>query len=235
MSPYVPSLKTDGKSEDRLLIDAKVEPLAEVLASGIVANFDALRAYQQSFYFICQGLHDLYLKEEVLSTDGTPLAEASLNLARTIWEVGEKYGYQGAFLGELNYALTRLIQRVPQIMVSTGKWAAKDEIRYWLYAVTVEALVLISATFLPRALGIGGVLEDVKDEYKRRVNPSYEAAQIVKSGDCYDTPYYNRLVRIVDESGKEVGKILVDVVRSPETLGKDVLDGELVLHTKVTA
>lgn len=234
MSPYVPSLKTDGKSDDRILIDAKVETLSAVIATEVNVNFDVLRSYQNAFYFVCQGLQDQYIKSEIL-TDGSPIATASSELARTIWSIGEKYGYQGAFLGELNYALTRLIQRVPQLMVASGKWAAKDEIRYWLYAVTVEALCLISATFLPRAMGIGGVLEDVKDEYKRRVNPSYEAAQIVKSGDCYDTPFYNRLVRVVDEDGKEVGKILVDMVRSAETLGKDVLDGELVLHTKVTA
>ncbi len=39
-----------------------------------------------------------------------------------------------------------------------------------------------------------GALEDVKDEYKRRANTAYEAAQIRKSEDCYDTPYHTELV-----------------------------------------
>lgn len=34
--------------------------------------------------------------------------------------------------------------------------------------------------------GLCGVFIDIKDEYKRRVNTAYEAAQILKSGDCYD-------------------------------------------------
>jgi hypothetical protein len=43
--------------------------------------------------------------------------------------------------------------------------------------------------------GIAGVFEDVKDEYKRRVNTAYEALQIRKSGDCYDkSPFRTQLV-----------------------------------------
>lgn len=43
--------------------------------------------------------------------------------------------------------------------------------------------------------GLTGVFEDVKDEYKRRVNTAYEAAQILKSGDCYElAPYRTQLV-----------------------------------------
>ena len=45
------------------------------------------------------------------------------------------------------------------------------------------------------ANGLAGVFEDVKDEYKRRVNTAYEAAQILKSGDCYDrVPFHTQLV-----------------------------------------
>ena len=231
MCPYVPSEKTDGKSQDRNLIDIKVEALASDIASRINNNFDVIAFYTEAFYFIGTTLQELVCNLTLSLSKDRP----SVDLAHTIFEVGASYGYQGAFLGELNYAITRLIQRVPQLMVGLGKWQTKDEIRYWLYANTVEALVSATNKFIDRGLGIGGVFEDIKDEYKRRVNPSYEAAQIVKSGDCYDTPYYNRLVRIVDENGKEVGKILVDMVRSEETLHKDVLDGELVLRTKVTA
>ncbi len=43
--------------------------------------------------------------------------------------------------------------------------------------------------------GLAGVFEDVKDEYKRRVNSAYEAAQILKSGDCYEySPFQTQLV-----------------------------------------
>jgi|SRR5579872_279343 len=224
--PYVPSMKTDGKSQDRILIDAAVEHLALTLVELNTTNFSVLSNYKVIFDSIGNTLI-------TLSKD--PLYFTGSELAHVVFSVGSTYKYEGAFLGELNYALTRLIQRVPQLMVKAGKWAAKDEIRYWLYAVTVEALTVAASNFQNSGIGIGGVFEDVKDEYKRRVNPSYEAAQIIKSGDCYDTPYYNRLVRIVDEEGKEVGKILVDMVRSEETLNKDILDGELVLRTKVNA
>lgn len=70
-----------------------------------------------------------------------------------------------------------------------------------------------------------GVLQDVSAEHKRRVNVAYEAAQIVKSGDCYDTPYYTRLVEVVDKDGKHVGHFEVMLKRSEETLNKDLLDG----------
>lgn len=224
--PYVPSLKTDGKSQDRILIDAAVETLASTLVTLNTNNFSVLANYKVMFGSIGDSL-------VALTKDPHHIVPSKL--AEVIFNVGASYKYEGAFLGELNYALTRLIQRVPQLMVKTGKWAEKDEIRYWLYAMTVEALIWAASAFKNSNMGIGGVFEDVKDEYKRRVNPSYEAAQIIKSGDCYDTPYYNRLVKIVDEDGKEVGKILVDMVRSEETLHKDILDGELVLRTKVNS
>jgi hypothetical protein len=223
--PYVPSTKTDGKSQDRILIDAVVEHLASTLVELNTTNFSVLDNYKVIFGSIGHSL---------IKLQNDPHSIVPSELAEVVFSVGAAYGYDGAFLGELNYALTRLIQRVPQLMVKVGKWAAKDEIRYWLYAITVEALTVSAAEFQNSGFGIGGVFEDVKDEYKRRVNPSYEAAQIIKSGDCYDTPYYNRLVRIVDEEGNEVGKILVDMVRSEKTLNQDILDGELVLRTKVT-
>lgn len=130
--PYVPSEKTDEKSQDRNIINKAVE-----------------------------------------------------ELAKSIVEVAISYGYDGAFLGELNYAITRLIQRIPQIFVD--KKIFKSALRYWIYA------------------GIAGVLIDVKDEYKWRVNRSYECEQILKSGDCYDTPFFTKLIEVVDEEGKSIG------------------------------
>lgn len=156
MVPYVPSEKTDGKSDDR----RDLEPLAKSLADGIA-------------------------------------------------EVASKYKYEGAFLGELNFALTRLVQHLPRSLQE--KCGFKDEIRYWLQA------------------GLFGVLLDVVLEYKRRVNVSYEAAQIIKSGDCYDTPYYTRLVEVVDAAGKHVGYQEIMLKRDDTTLFADKLAGKIVL------
>jgi len=156
--PYIPGVKTDGKSQDRNILD----PLAKALADGIA-------------------------------------------------QVAAGYKYDGAFLGELNYSLTRLIQHLPRSLQQFQGF--KDEIRYWLYA------------------GIVGVLVDVKDEYKRRVNTAYEAAQIEKSGDCFDTPYYTRLVDVVTENGTKIGTMEVQLKRTPETLVLDTLPYKLVVKT----
>ena len=161
---------------------------------------------------------------------GYNASKEAFELAKTIFEVAEKYKYEGAFLGELNYAITRLIQRVPQIKVSSGQYEAKSELRYWLYAVTVEALIFASDQFKSSGIGISGVFEDIKDEYKRRVNTAYEAAQIIKSGDCYITTWYTRLIEVVDDTGKLLGHQEVMLKRSGDTLNKDVLDYKIVVQ-----
>jgi hypothetical protein len=211
--PYVPT-------NDRPLIYAAVERAANQIVANVGTNFSLLVSYKNLFHSVgndlCVAAHG----------EGDPHSD----LARTIWDAAAKYGHEGAFLGELNYAITRLIQRVPQLMVADRRWAPKDELRYWLYAVTVESLIYTAAYFTGSGCGVGGVFEDIKDEYKRRVNTSYEGAQIEKSGDCYDTPYYNRLMRIVDRDGNEIGKFLVDMSRSEATLHKDILDTTLTAY-----
>ena len=141
-------------------------------------------------------------KTDGKSTDREILDVAVEKLANAICDVSIPYKYDGAFLGELNYSITRLIQRIPQLMVDKGFF--KSALRYWIYA------------------GIAGVLIDIKDEYKRRVNTSYEAAQIVKSGDCYDTPYYTKLVEIIDQIGKVVGYQEV-MIKKEDDNGQDIL------------
>jgi len=226
--PYVPSKKTDGKSRDRELIDMQVEKAAAALAT--VSGFQLLAEYKKFFALLINNLTDLQLV--ALTTPGVELMLPVHPLAQTIFDVGAGYGYEGAFLGELNYAVTRLIQRVPQKMVETGQWKASDELRYWLYAITTQALVYAAVGFASNQYGISGVFEDIKDEYKRRVNTAYEAAQILKSGDCYDTPYYTRLVEVFAGDGNFLGHIEVMLKRSDDTLHKDVLDSKLVLtHT----
>jgi hypothetical protein len=151
-------------------------------------------------------------KTDGIAQDRNILDPLAKQLADGIAKVAAKYKYDGAFLGEMNYALTRLIQHLPRSLQEFQSF--KDEIRYWMYA------------------GIVGVLVDVKDEYKRRVNVAYEAAQIEKSGDCYDTPYYTRLVDVVDKTGAKVGTMEIQLKRTIETLSIDKLKAYLVLEDK---
>ena len=225
--PYVPSMKTDGKSNDRELIDAKVEVVATRIAARTESNFDLSEAYGTVFMDIGEYLENLYR-----GSIGVPSDDVG-QLSETIFNVGKKYNYEGAFLGELNYAITRLIQRVPQIKVKLGLWEAKSEIRYWLYAITTETLFMVASHYKCSGIGIGGVFLDIKDEYKRRVNTAYEAAQIIKSGDCYDTPYYTRLMEVLDEEGSLIGYQEIMVERSKETLHLDVIATESVKALKL--
>ncbi|MBI2625396.1 MAG: hypothetical protein HYW70_03645 [Candidatus Nealsonbacteria bacterium] len=222
--PYVPSKKTDGKSTDREVLDKAVEVLAEEAAGGISDNLSLIEVYKSIFLDVAHSLADR------LSGSKEIKDSSESNLALAIYEVGEKYGYQGAYLGEFNYAFTRFIQRVPQVKVENGEWT--QEFRYWLYAATVEALTYASQEVRGLGLGVSGVFEDIKDEYKRRVNTAYETEQILKSGDCYDAPYYTRLVEVVDENGTHVGHQEIMLKREDATLKKDILDGKIVLKKK---
>lgn len=219
--PYVPSKKTDGKSTDREVLDAAVEALAEKIVGEVTNNLSLIKAYRGSFFKVANFLVDLVKGGEVDDT-----SEES-RLALAINEVSKPYGYEGACLGELNYSITRLIQRVPGLKVEKGEW--EQELRYWMYAATVEALICTASHMSGLGMGIGGVFEDIKDEYKRRVNTAYEAEQIIKSGDCYDTPYYTRRVEVLDEGGNHVGSMEVMLKRSESTLRVDVLDRHIVL------
>lgn len=153
--PYVPSEKTKGKEDDRIVMDPAVKALAEKIA-----------------------------------------------------EVAKRHGYEGAFAGELNYSLTRLLQEIPRELIKAG--VITEEIRYWIQPLMY------------------GVLLDVALEHKRRVNVAYEAEQIVKSGDCYDAPFYTRLIEVVDKDGKHVGYQEVMLKRGEDTLNKDVI-GKMTL------
>jgi hypothetical protein len=202
--PYVPSKKTKPSATDREILDAALEPVAQEIAAHVRENFDVIEEYKRVFCAIA----------DTLSQRRNSQADnAATKLAHVIYDVGAAYKYEGAFLGELNYTITRLIQRVPQIMVKSGKW--KDELRYWLYAATVEALIYTSIETRDRGVGVSGVFEDIKDEYKVRVNRAYEDVQIAKSGDCYDTPYYGRILSGVDEdNGEHVGYFELRLDRS---------------------
>lgn len=200
--PYV-------SADDRPVLDKAVEALAEdVIARLAAANGDTDISviYRQSFLEIAQTLVSIEGK-------ASPKANtAAARLAAQVFGVAEKYGYNGAWLGELNYSITRLIQVVPRKMVEKGRW--KEELRYWLYAQTAGSLVQ-SASDLQRLQapkgrewvldGLVGVMTDIKDEYKRRVNAAYEAVQIRKSGDVYTAPFRTELVDVTGPDGKVAG------------------------------
>lgn len=151
-------------------------------------------------------------------SDKTPLTDddrAVLNpaikqMSEAIATVAARHKYEGAFAGELNYTITRLIQEMPRELVKVG--SISEEMRYWIQPLMY------------------GVLFDVVLEHKRRVNVSYEAHQIVKSGDCYDTPYYTKLIEVKDAMANHVGYQEVMVKRDPETVNEDII-GTMKLTT----
>lgn len=214
--PYVPSEKTDGKSQDRNLIGAKVEALANAMSETIVSNMDVYKMYMYVFRCMKKGYKGYNIN---CNNNIDTVRDYAIALMDTVKTVGAGYGYEGAYLGELNYAITRLIQRVPALLAKNNKCGlvVGKELRYWLYAITVDAL--ISAAQGEGEPGVNGVFEDIKDEYKVRVNKSYEIAQILKSGDCYDTPYFNKVVEVVDENGKVLGHTYIELTND----GKNVL------------
>lgn len=219
--PYVPSKKTDGKSDDRERIDMVVKRLATKIAKQVKTNSDVPELLLNNFKCIGNILIELDIRNGLHIS----ASKEAYNVASTIFEVGGKYKYDGAFLGELNYAMTILIQEVPKELVRMGK--ASSELRYWLYAKTTSALIKAVHFFNESEddvpVGIAGVFEDIKDEYKVRVNPAYEIAQIIKSGDCYTTPYFTKPIEVVDNTGKLVGHVYVNVERNDENVKEDVL------------
>lgn len=221
--PYVPSKKIDAK--DREIIDPAVEGLAKKIALKIVFNQDLKKQYKKAFVGVAK------LVDEYLEGRGTGRTPEAI-LASSIVKAAQPYGYYGAHLGEFNYAITRLIQRVPQIKVANGAWEEKNELRYWIYIETVGALRYAENRANELGCTSGEVFEDVTDEYKWKVNRAYEMAQIVKSGDCYDTPFYMRLVEVVNEDGSHIGYIDIGLARSDDTVGKDVLEGQFVLRRR---
>ncbi|MBI2063507.1 MAG: hypothetical protein HYT65_00735 [Candidatus Yanofskybacteria bacterium] len=225
--PYVPSKKTDGKSTDREVICEAVDILACQAASRITDNRSLIKVYSDIFIKTARTLSWLIQGGRIQECELAPD-----HLAGTIFLVAKKYDYAGAELGEFNYAITKLIQQVPQIKVARGDWKETDEFRYWLYACTASALVYASRHTEDLGIGLDGVFIDIKDEYKWKVNRPYEAAQILKSGDCYYAPYYTRLVEMANESGEVIGHMDILLKRDASTLSKDVLDWQLVLKKK---
>jgi len=195
-------------SEDRPHLDRIVDALADELASRLSEEMngdtEVSSCYKGAFLAVARSLRGLQSCEK-----RPPLSEAE-ELAFEIFAGAEKHSYRGAWVGGFDYALTRLIQRVPVKMVEKGTW--KEEFRFWVYVQTAGALERTAM----RIHSEGGdddwvtdalvaVLTDVKDEYKRRVNSAYEAIQIRKAGDCYTTPFRTEVVEVKDDANRVIG------------------------------
>ncbi len=187
--PYIPP-------QNRPAIDAAVDAVAVQIADTMAVNGETAgisEHFREAFLAVARRIA---AREQ---GDVVSPATAAEKLADAIVEAARGYNQKGGWLGELNYAITTLIQAVPYKMVEAGAWT--EHLRYWLYAETVGALVCASYDMHAEmggdwvGMGLAGVFEDIKDEYKRRVNVSYEAVQILKSGDCYDmVPFRTQLV-----------------------------------------
>lgn len=187
--PYIPAAH-------RPAIDEKVAALADEIATVMIQQRQTAEIsthYRRAFLAIADFIAAM---EKKTALEATSKAQ---QLAATIVDTARGYGVKGGWTGELNYAITMLIQLVPYEMQRRKAW--DESLRYWIYAQTVGALTRTAYDLHARTgddyigNGLAGVLEDVKDEYKRRVNSAYEAAQILKSGDCYDhVPFRTRLV-----------------------------------------
>jgi hypothetical protein len=181
---------------NRPAIDEKVAPLADEIATAMIHEQHTAEIstyYRRVFLEIAD-----FISAAEKATAVEPASKAQ-QLAATILETARPSGVKAGWTGELNYAITRLIQRVPYEMRLRKAW--DESLRYWIYAETVGALTRTAYDMHVRTgddyvgNGLTGVFEDIKDEYKRRVNTAYEAAQILKSGDCYElAPFRTRLV-----------------------------------------
>ncbi len=194
-------------AEDRPPLDAKVEVLADELADRLSdtmnGDTELSLCYKEAFLSISNMLQRLQEGEKKTARGGAE------RLAHEIFVGAEKHGYRGAWLGGLDYALTRLIQVVPTKMIAKKAW--KEEFRFWVYVQTAGALERAAMTVHSQdkdgwvADALVGTLMDVKDEYKRRVNSAYEAVQVSKAGDCYTTRYRTEIADIKDEKGNVTG------------------------------
>jgi hypothetical protein len=201
--PYVPGLKTMAR--EWLKYDGNTNPTEAELATAVEAlKGEVLLLGREAVVT----KYETIFPRDKIADDREILDVLAQATAKGIAEVAAKYKYKGAHAGELNYTLTRILNHLPRELMKTGEM--KSELRYYFNAI------------------IYGVLLDVALEHKTRVNKAYEIAQIKKSGDCYDGPYYNRVMDVMTKDGKTIGSIMVNMARSDETLNIDVLPNKLV-------
>lgn len=224
--PYVQSEKSSPPADDRKVIDAAVMPLAQEMAKRITNNLSVSDVYKTAFVKIAECLREL--KVSGACTQTGPETE----LAKTLYSFDKKYNYEGAYLGEWNYASTMLIQIVPDIKVKNGEW--KEALRYWSYNVAADGIMRAMIQTCEFGISSAGTFNDIEEEYKWEVNRPYEIiGAILKNGGCYNlTPYCNRVIELVTEDGTHVGYQEVMMKQSELTRQYDLLPVQIVVKTK---
>jgi hypothetical protein len=178
----------------------KLDPYIEVISDEIASAAALLEKPQQIGELYFSRFYEISRLLRELAEDDKPTfssSKTSQQLAKVVFETGMED--RSFWAGDLNYSLTRIIQIVPRKLVEKRRW--EKEFRYWTYAVTAGALEK-TALALSHPLSsiknegqnssswldvvLVGVLLDIKDEYKRRVNAPYEIEQQKINGDCYD-------------------------------------------------
>lgn len=205
---------------DRDKIDPAVETLAHEMARAISVNASMIPVLRHTLVAVVGAIKKVLQPEFALMLQ-RPQAYAAANaLATNVLNAAVTHGApgDGTFLGPLNYAITRLLQRIPQIKVERDDW--KHEFRYWMSPYVSEALELAVRDTLDWGIGAAGVFRDVLEEYRERVKKPYEYAQAVKNGDCFDTPWHTKAMSLVDARGRRVGYAVAMVERSTDVTGE---------------
>jgi hypothetical protein len=181
----------------------KLDPQLEVVSGELAQAASALakpqaigELYFSRFFEISSLVKDLAAnggQQKSFVSSSSPSLKSSQELAKLIYEIGTEDG--SFWAGDLNYSITRIIQIVPKKLVQRHLW--EKEFRYWTYTVTAGSLERTALEFRNHSSSnkkgdtwldvvLVGVLTDIKDEYKRRVNVPYEIEQQRINGDCYD-------------------------------------------------
>jgi hypothetical protein len=148
--------------------------------------------------------------------DSLPKTPAQ-RMGQQIFDVARRKGgsIRVDWLGNLNYAITRLIQMVPHSMAQKHGW--KSEFNQRIYLMTAGAIehtaLAVRERYVPGNIewvldGLVGVLFDIADEYKRRVNIAYQAVQMKERGDVYYVPFRTEIVEVKNQFGKGYQEIM---------------------------
>jgi hypothetical protein len=120
--PYIPPA-------NRPAIDEKVKALADEIAVVMIRERQTAEISMHYRHAFLEIAHFIATLEQKAQT--APNSNAQ-RLAATIVEVARSYGIKGGWTGELNYAITMLIQLVPYEMCCRKAW--DEALRYWIYA-----------------------------------------------------------------------------------------------------
>lgn len=208
--------------EDRLELDKAVDLLADKIVSQVtssVAKSDLSEAYIKNIVKVCKAIQDI----EIYKMDNYQMEDPANKLGKEILNEGKKYDYKEAWLGELNYSITRLVQVVPKKMVESGHW--QNEFRYWIAALTMgsleQAKLEVAKITSPDRHkwivdGFVGTMACVSSEYYRRAVAPYESVQIVKNGDAFTTPHRSDPIEHINARDNSSGFIEMHRESKPE-------------------